>query len=378
MFKQIFKLINSFLKGGVIGLAGVTLIVVLFTDLSFSEFMHKLLNIEWQEGVLSALVAIVGFLIAITVQVILHEGGHLVCGLLTGYQFVSFRIFNWTFIRHDGKIRVKRFAIAGTSGQCLLSPPPEKPLDEIPVVWYNLGGLFANLLAVLVSLPLLWVVENIFVHEILFFFILVGVFFILMNGIPMKVGGVNNDAYNVFLLRKDKESKQALMVELRTNALIQQGVRPKDMPCELFSIDGEVDYKNPLQLCLYIMDASYRLDLEKWEEAHAMFEEAWRHKSEIIGLYVKEIACELIFTSLLTGRKDLASELYTDEQKKYILQYRKLMSSKERILCAIALYMEGDKAKAQSIYESVCQHQHEYLMQGEVKSDIALMKVLLA
>lgn len=277
MFKQIFKLINSFLKGGVIGLAGVTLIVVLFTDLSFSEFMHKLLNIEWQEGVLSALVAIVGFLIAITVQVILHEGGHLVCGLLTGYQFVSFRIFNWTFIRHDGKIRVKRFAIAGTSGQCLLSPP-EKPLDEIPVVWYNLGGVFANLLAVLVSLPLLWVVENIFVHEILFFFILVGVFFILMNGIPMKVGGVNNDAYNVFLLRKDKESKQALMVELRTNALIQQGVRPKDMPCEWFSIDGEVDYKNPLQLCLYIMDASYRLDLEKWEEAHAMFEEAWRHK----------------------------------------------------------------------------------------------------
>ena len=377
MFKQIIKLIGSFLIGGVIGLAGAALIVVLFTDVSLSEFLLKLSNIDLSKGLLSALIAIVGFLIAIPIQVILHEGGHLVCGLLTGYQFVSFRIFNWTFIRQDGKIRIKRFAIAGTGGQCLLSPP-EKPLDEIPVVWYNLGGVLANVLAVLAALPLLWRVENIFVHEITFFFILVGIFFILINGIPMKVGGVSNDANNVFLLRKDKESKHALMVQLRANALVQQGVRPKDMPREWFTVDGGVNYKNPLQLCLYIMDASYRLDLEKWEEAHAMFEEAWHYKSEIMGLYAKEIACELIFTSLLTGRKKLAEELYTDEQKKYILQYRKVMSSKERILCAIALYMEGDKAKAQSIYESVCLHRHEYLMQGEVNSDIALMEVLLA
>ena len=32
-------------------------------------------------------------------QIILHEAGHLVCGLLTGYRFVSFRVGSLTLIK---------------------------------------------------------------------------------------------------------------------------------------------------------------------------------------------------------------------------------------------------------------------------------------
>ena len=103
------------------------------------------------------MLAILILLFSIFLQVLLHEGGHLVCGLATGYRFVSFRIFNLTFIRKDGKLCIKRFSLAGTGGQCLLTPP-ERPLEDIPTTLYNLGGVLANLLtAILAFLPLLTV-----------------------------------------------------------------------------------------------------------------------------------------------------------------------------------------------------------------------------
>ena len=53
------------------------------------------------------------------------------------------------------------------------------------------------------------------------------------------------------------------------------------------------------------------------------------------------------------------------------------MSSKQRILCAIALYMEEDRVKAEKIYKKLALQQEKLLMQGEVKMDLALMASIL-
>ncbi len=41
-----------------------------------------------------------------------------------------------------------------------------------------------------------------------------------MNGIPMKMGGIGNDADDMRLLLKDSKSKQALVTQLGINALV--------------------------------------------------------------------------------------------------------------------------------------------------------------
>lgn len=376
--KRLLKLLGGFLIGALFGLVISTLIVTLFTDITFEEFLQRLMKMELSEGLKGVILGIVSFIIAIPIQVILHEAGHLVCGLLSGYRFVSFRIFKWTFIRLDGKIRIKRFDVAGTGGQCLLAPP-EKPIEQIPVVWYNLGGVVANVIVAALAFLLMGMMDNsLIIHEFLFFLGLVGAFLALTNGIPMNLGGVSNDANNLLMMFKNPKCKYALVVQLRANALIQQGMRPKDMPQEWFEIEGEPEYKNPLLLTIHNLKACYLLDKQEWEAAHQAFEEMYRHKDEIMGLYVKEIACELVFTSLVTGRLERARELYVDELKKYIEQFSKVMSSKERILCIVALLMDENRRKAESIYEKVRQHRNEYLMQGEVASDIALMQAILS
>jgi hypothetical protein len=76
-------------------------------------------------------------------SLIVHELGHLLCGLLTGYRFLSFRLLYFTWVREGGRIKVTRQKDTVVSGQCLMVPPRA---EGCPVALYNLGGGFANLL----------------------------------------------------------------------------------------------------------------------------------------------------------------------------------------------------------------------------------------
>lgn len=67
--------------------------------------------------ILFHLVAVfLGVYIAIFLQIIIHETGHLIAGLLTGYTFSSFRFGNLMFVKDNGTIRFRKLSLAGTGG----------------------------------------------------------------------------------------------------------------------------------------------------------------------------------------------------------------------------------------------------------------------
>lgn len=378
--KSVLKFILALFIGLAGGISIVVLFIVLFTDTTLTQFFQKVISTDSSEVIGAIFVGIGSFILSLTLLVMIHEAGHLVCGLLSGYKFVSFRIFNFTFIKINGKVRIKRFSIAGTGGQCLLTPP-DLPLEKIPTAWYNAGGVLANILCLLPALPFLWCNINPFVKEALLIYILTDIILILLNGIPMKVGGVSNDGHNIIMLRKDLKSKRALINQLKTNALIQNGVRPKDMPGFLFENNkGEIDYKKPLEVSIPLMQASKLIDEFKYDEALKILQILYEHKDSIIPLYVKEIECELVFLYLITGDLNAATNLIqqTKDLSAYIKQYSKVMSSKVRILCALSLFIDHDKEKALRIYHDLEKRKENYLLQGEVKSDLAIMDSMLA
>lgn len=375
--KQIIKLIGGLLIGIVGGLLIAAIGAVLFTDTTLPEFVDRLASANALEAAVAALVGMAAFIVSIAILIPAHEAGHLVCGLLTGYKFVSFRIFNLTFIKVDGRLRIKRFSIAGTGGQCLLAPP-HLPLERIPAGWYNAGGVLVNILMLLIALPLLWLGMNPFLFEALVIFCLTDAIIILINGVPMKLGGIGNDGYNMLYLHKHLLSKRALVIQLHSNALIQNGVRPKDMPEEWFWWKTDIDFVNPLEVSIPLMYASRLIDEMKFEEAYHRFEELYAHKDVIMQLYVNEIACELAFCAMVTGRKERAEVLLDTRLMKYIEAYRKVMSSKQRVLCAKALYIDNDRDKALEIFSALESSKDKYLLQGEVTSDLAIMKHILS
>lgn len=339
-------------------------------------------SVNFGHEMLDMLLIIIMMCLAAYVQIILHEAGHLVCGLMSGYQFVSFRIGSLTIIKQNGKLRLKRFNLAGTGGQCLLSPPKNVALHEIPTMLYNAGGVLMNIITATLALVLLFAFKGSMPNWLIYFLagtMVVGYAFALLNGIPMKVSGVSNDGYNMLHLGKNKQSVKGFAVQLIANEAIQNGTRPVEMPEELFDLGGNIDYSDPLQSNVALMRISRILDSGDIDTAHELYKEVVsQHESEMLPMLLTEARIELAYTSLATGDTQLANELLSDKKlMAYIKAHANVMSSKQRLLMAKALILDGDRKTAQAIFDKVVAHREKYLMQGEVACDIALMEKLL-
>ena len=76
--------------------------------------------------------------------IIIHEAGHLVMGLLTGYKYLSFRVGSIVLQKTEQGMKFKKYSIAGTGGQCLMIPPDMENPEDVPYFWYNFGNLFCG------------------------------------------------------------------------------------------------------------------------------------------------------------------------------------------------------------------------------------------
>ncbi len=374
--KTFLKCLLGLVIGVGAGFLVAAFIIVLFKGGSFREFFDAFRSVKVLEMLGAIVVAIVSFLIAQAVLIIVHEAGHLVGGLLSGYRFVSFRIFSYTFVKENGHLRVKKFKVQGTGGQCLLEPPL-RPLDEIPVKLYIAGGVLANILVLLAVLPLAWLRMPPYLHEALWVFIFTDLFLIILNGIPMRIGGICNDAMDFIELHKYPLSKLGVLNQLRANRLIQEGVRPKDLPPDLYEVPGQIDYSKALQVSLPLMKYGCLLDQGDAVAALEGYQDIYSHKDVIMPLYVREICCELVYLYLLAGRDEDARTLLDKPLKDYIESQRGVASSKERLTCAIVYFLEKDRDRAVEIYNRLEASADGYLLRGEVRSDLALMRTFL-
>lgn len=376
--KKLLKHLLPFLVGALIGAVLVVASIALFGEISVAEFGRGLARMGVLTIAACALEGVLLMFFCLFLQVLLHEAGHLVCGLLSGYRFLSFRVFSLTLVRQDGRLRLKRYKLAGTGGQCLLAPPGG-PDDRVPYFWYYAGGVAANLLSALLALGLwAWVDEMPFwLRLFLLLFGLMGLLLAVLNGIPRRVGGLCNDACNIVLLRRRPADLRYMWIQLTAAALIQTGTSPRSLPDEWFPLsDTAIDYSDLMQVSMPLMQASRLQDSGRWDEACALLDDVYAHRDQLLGLLRLETEAELLFTLLMLGRTDRARSLWTAPLKTYVTAHSRVSSAKQRILFAVARCLDADEPKAQAILADVCRRRDDYLMQGEVTMDIRLMEEL--
>ena len=291
----------------------------------------------------------VGVFVLVYLSIILHEVGHLVCGLISGYRFSSFRIASLMWIKHEGKIKLRRHSIAGTGGQCLMLPP-ENIEGNPPVVLYNLGGVIANLLLSAIYILLIFVSSGNLLAA--FAFILGAVFSLLLgvtNGIPMNIGGIANDGLNAFHLSKNPDAAKAFLAQLQMSAAQTQGIRISDMPDEWFSLPENADMQNIHMASIAVFSAGRALDRLDTVSAEKEINKLLTGGYNIIGLYKNLLKCDLVYARLVNkGREAEISSLLTLEQ----LKFMKSMSTFPSVLrteYAIALIRDNDESEAEKI-----------------------------
>lgn len=300
-----------------------------------------------------------------------HEWGHYIFGRITGYRFASYRLGSFILIRLDGKLQIKRFSLAGTDGQCLMDPPDMKD-GQVPYVLYNLGGSIVNLLLGLAAvIPACLLHDTGILTPLLWAFAIVGFAFALLNGIPMKVGMVNNDGHNALSLGKSPAALRSFWIQMKGNVLTGKGVRIKDMPAEWFVMPEEEELQNTMTAVLAVLACNRKMDEGKLTEADSMMEKLLSGKNAVLELHRRLLYCDRIFCLLHHDRPEEAATLYDKKQQKF-MKSMKQFPSVLRTEYTIAILWKQDSAKAAEVLERFekCEKIYPYPVEFESEREL--------
>lgn len=310
-------------------------------------------------------------------HIVLHEGGHLIFGLLTGYRFVSFRVGSLMLLKNEQGYCLRWMRLGGTGGQCLLDPP-EMMDGKMPNVLYNLGGCLMNLLVGVVCLMAAFLCPADSVgRALLLLSAIVGVIYALINGLPLA-GEMANDGRNALELNKNPEALNALRIQLVINKLNSQGVRLKDMPEEYFVWPSEESRQSSLIAAVAVLCANRLLDEHRFDECAARLDEMLDGDMEKLpGMYRKLLLVDRVFLHLLNDETETAVTLMNREQK----QFMKTMKGQlliHRTDYAYALLAEKDITMAEKQLKTFDKVAKNYPHPQEVEAERELIALVQA
>ena len=309
------------------------------------------------------------------IHIVIHESGHLIGGLLSGYTFSSFRIGSFMLLKENGKLVSKRLKIAGTGGQCLMAPP-EMVDGKFPVVLYNMGGSVMNLLVSLLFVPVLIVApKGGFLALFSFLMIGMGIISGLGNGIPLHTKTVDNDGYNAISLGKSKDAMQAFWLQMKMNEQLSKGLRLKDMPDEWFQMPSDEAMKNNLVAAIGVSVCNRLMDQHRFEEADAQMAHILSIESGMIGVHRNLVICDRLYYELIhENRPNVVASFYTKEQQKFMKAMR-TFPSVIRTEYAYALLVEKDQGKAAKALEAFEKVAKTYPYPNDINSERELIQI---
>ena len=243
--------------------------------------------------------------IAFILQVIVHEAGHLFFGLLSGYKFISFRVFDFKIIKDEnGKLNFRYEKIAGTGGQCLMRAS-EYIEGKFKYKLYLLGGVTFNLLFSIVF----WLILP---NYYTLLFALIGFALAFLNLIPMGF----NDGMTFYHASKDETTRFVLYLQLEY--IYYQSIG-KNLLIERPEV---VEKINSMEITKtnYLTDSLefIKLDgLEYFFEFEALYNESRKlyiERDDLLPVYKIELMAMLVkLISLVNPEDELLEEIMKDK-----------------------------------------------------------------
>jgi hypothetical protein len=272
----------------------------------------------WILGII--LVTIAAAIIGFVLNLILHEVGHLVLGLLTGYDFVSYGVFNLTIVKENGKLVRKKYRAMGTGGGCALSPPDMKN-GTYPFKLFISGGILVGFLVSAICFGLFYhfAPNADFLARAFLVIGIAGAFLAFANLIPF-FDIIPSDGYFLFNLGKEKNAimRRGFWACSRMQALVGAGTRPRDIPKELFDWVDLGNNNNIFALTTALYQHAYLLDRKEFSEARACIQVIYDNSGNAAGVYRMAFQCVLLFHELINEcRQEEIGRLYDESVQKY-------------------------------------------------------------
>ncbi len=328
--------------------------------------------------------AILSFYLAFSIVIVLHEAGHLIFGLLTGYGFSSFRIADFMWKREEtpeggSRIVFCRMSLAGTAGQCLMTPPAFEN-GHMPYVLYNMGGIIVNLLCIPLFVGVGFLCTGIPLLRFLFFVAAASsLLSALTNGLPLP-GGLTTDGCNVRSAGKSEKALYGLWLQLEVSGKLAKGVRLRDMPESWFSPKEhwnltENPEENAMSASVAVYSQNRLMDSHAFDKAEELTDRLLEEESGVCDLHRKMLVCDKIFLELTGYNRHTVVEKLREKEQSAFMKQMKSNPAVIRTEYAYALLYEHDTAKANKLLQSFEKCARVYPYPCEIASERELMTI---
>ncbi len=326
------------------------------------------------EVVLNIAYLLIVYALSFFIHLIIHEAGHMVFGLLTGYRFNSFRVFSFMLqLDDDGKIRFYRHSVAGTAGQCLMEPPDAEP-EKLPYILYNLGGILANIILSAVFAPMCLLTQaGGYLIAVFICLTIIGILTAVVNGIPLP--GVINDGRNIVELHRHEKARLSFYVQLKSQILLKKGIRIRDFPVEWFIMPDYDELQVTQSSILAVYCCERLFDERKFSEAHDAIDLLLRRNAALFTLHEQQLKANALYCELIGSMDSRRISDYYDKTLQKTFRSMSGFPSFIRTEYAYQLLYNKDEQKAArqlALFESAAK---KYPFQIEIKTERELLEL---
>ncbi len=183
-------------------------------------------------------VGAVSLVLAFWLQVLLHEAGHALAGLASGFRPLAFGV---------GPLRLERAGdgwrfrwggnLSGISGFALLLPSAGRPASRGEQAIYLLGGVLANAAVAGLALWALAASPPELLRGLLVAVAATGLFLSVVNLVPFRSGGWLSDGAGLWSLWRQPGLALASIGLQQAVQASMDGTRPRDWPAVLLPLD---------------------------------------------------------------------------------------------------------------------------------------------
>ena len=293
--------------------------------------------------------AVVGFYISVP----LHELGHLVCGRLSGFSFLSFQLINWVWSKDEsGSIKLAKGArLRGILGQCLMEPCKDE--RNFHFVLYNLGGGLVNIITGVMLLVPFFFVHNDFVRSILWGMGAISIILGAVNLIPLREAAMQNDGTNIKEASKSDRAKHGFYMMFKVNADLSKGKRIQDFARDDFVVDEGVDLSNYFVAQIVMFRSS---QLEESGAYGQSYNELLRLDTEKLPpLYSAQVTLALMYHELIHFSAEISKQrararIGAKAEDKVFQKFLRMKHPGLMPYQATKIaFLDGDKVKAQEL-----------------------------
>ena len=284
--------LNSSKKSNILTI--ITVVILITTVFFIGLFSDK--------GTLHLIIDIIlSLFLSFIVSIFIHEIGHLIFGLSSGYEFRSFKFLCFLSYRTTKKRCKIKFDFTPILGRLLMVP---KDMENKKYKGYLSGGYIFNLIFFILNVGLSIFLYFAFKKIIPFTYMMavVNLYLLFSNGIPLNINGIYNDRLNIKLIDENILIKDLIFKQLVLDSLMNNSSSIKEIDINLLEYDSLVDSKCNLNYPLDFYKTMYYFDIG-YNDPFELVIKNHKRREYLPKLY-QDLNIELTLLSNLLKRKE--------------------------------------------------------------------------